>query len=173
MLRHPPANNQRTVALFVALGHHDSLMRRLSHAFRERWQAMRGALARHLPHCKAWSSIGGTAYWIEGPPQLDARETERRAALAGILIEPGDIHFLRPTPPRHAFRLGFSSIPVDRIEPGPAEARRHHQHAADGGRRRPWTTSARRDLIPRRIARGKNRGKHDPSRHQSDRLDQR
>ena len=118
MLRHPPANNQRTVALFLALGHHDSLMRRLSHAFRERWQAMGASLARHLPQCKAWSSIGGTAYWIEGPPQLDARETERRAAREGILIEPGDIHFLGPQPPRHAFRLGFSSIPVDRIEPG-------------------------------------------------------
>jgi hypothetical protein len=54
-------------------------MRRLSHAFRERWQTM-GALARHLPHCKARSSIGGTAYWIDGPPQLDARETGRRAS---------------------------------------------------------------------------------------------
>ena len=118
MLRHPPANNQRTVALFLALGHHDSLMRRLSHAFRERWQAMRDSLGRHLPQCKAWSSVGGTAYWIEGPPQLDARETERRAALAGIVIEPGDIHFLGPAPPRHAFRLGFSSISIDRIEPG-------------------------------------------------------
>src|SRR5690606_18419439 len=39
MLRHPPANNQRTVALFLARGHHDSLMRRLSHAYRDRWEA--------------------------------------------------------------------------------------------------------------------------------------
>src|SRR5262249_46906662 len=85
MLRHPPANNQRTVALFLALGHHDSLMRRLSLAFRERWQVMRSALARYVPQCKVWSSIGGTAYWIEGPPALDARETERRAARAGIV----------------------------------------------------------------------------------------
>ncbi|HUL07036.1 MAG TPA: PLP-dependent aminotransferase family protein [Candidatus Acidoferrum sp.] len=118
MLRHPPANNQRTVALFLALGHHDALMRRLSQAFRERWRVMRDALSRHLPQCKAWSSVGGTAYWIEGPPQLDARETERRAARAGVVIEPGDIHFLGPDPPRHAFRLGFSSIPTERIEPG-------------------------------------------------------
>src|SRR5262245_4123202 len=118
MLRHPPANNQRTVALFLARGHHDSLMRRLSHAFRERWQVMRGALGRHLPQCKAWSSIGGTAFWIEGPRQLDSQEVERRAARAGVLIEPGDIHFLGPAPPQNAFRLGFSSIPVDRIEPG-------------------------------------------------------
>jgi len=137
MLRHPPANNQRTVALFLARGHHDSLMRRLSHAYRERWQVMRDALARHLPHCKVWPSIGGTAYWIEGPKSLDARETERLAAIEGILIEPGDVHFMGTTwqpvakgkkapragnmidgLPRNHFRLGFSSIPVDRIEPG-------------------------------------------------------
>src|SRR5215813_8216308 len=118
MLRHPPANNQRTVALFLALGHHDSLMRRLSHAFRERWQLMHAMLARHLPGCTVRPSVGGTACWVAGPPALDARETERRAALDGILIEPGDIHFLGADPPRHAFRLGFSSIPLERIEPG-------------------------------------------------------
>jgi GntR family transcriptional regulator/MocR family aminotransferase len=138
MLRHPPANNQRTVALFLARGNHDSLMRRLSHAYRERWQVMRDALARHLPQCKVWPSIGGTAYWIEGPKTLDARETERVAAIEGILIEPGDVHFMGTTwqpvskskkapraagnlidgLPRNYFRLGFSSIPVDRIEPG-------------------------------------------------------
>ncbi len=118
MLRHPPANNQRTVALFLARGHHDSLMRRLSHAFRDRWQAMRSGLARHLPECRAWPSIGGTACWIEGPARLDARETERRAAREGIVIEPGDVYFLGNTPPRHCFRLGFSSIAVDRIESG-------------------------------------------------------
>jgi GntR family transcriptional regulator/MocR family aminotransferase len=118
MLRHPPANNQRTVALFLARGHHDALMRRLSHAYRDRWQAMRAGLAHHLPQCKAWPSVGGTAFWIEGPCRLDARETERRAAAAGIVIEPGDVHFLREPPPRHCFRLGFSSIPLERIEPG-------------------------------------------------------
>lgn len=138
MLRHPPANNQRTIALFLARGHHDSLLRRLSHAYRERWQVMRDALARHLPNCKVSPSIGGTAYWIEGPKSLDARETERLAAIEGILIEPGDVHFMgstwQPVPkkkpsrkadshlidglPRNYFRLGFSSIPVDRIEGG-------------------------------------------------------
>lgn len=146
MLRHPPANNQRTIALFLARGHHDSLMRRLSHAYRERWQVMRDALARHLPQCKVSPSVGGTAYWIEGPKTLDARETERLAAIEGILIEPGDVHFMgtgwQPRKgdgphssrkkgtvpfhsgnlidglPRNYFRLGFSSIAVDRIEPG-------------------------------------------------------
>ena len=42
----------------------------------------------------------------------------QRAAERGILIEPGDVFFLCDDPPRKSFRLGFSSIPVDRIEPG-------------------------------------------------------
>ncbi|MGH6934377.1 MAG: PLP-dependent aminotransferase family protein [Dongiaceae bacterium] len=118
MLRHPPANNQRTVALFLARGHYDSLMRRLSHAFRERWQVMGAALGRHLPACRVRPSIGGTAYWIEGPDDLDAEDLARRAAEVSILIEPGNVHFLSDSAPRNCFRLGFSSIPVDRIEAG-------------------------------------------------------
>lgn len=118
MLRHPPANNQRTVALFLARGHHDAQLRRLSHAYRDRWAAMRRALERHLPDCRFPATTGGTAYWVTGPPGLDADRLERDAARRGVLIEPGGVHFLAEEPPRRHFRLGFSSIPADRIEPG-------------------------------------------------------
>ena len=63
-------------------------------------------------------AFGGTSYWVEGPAGLDARVLVERAAQQGILIEAGDVFFLSETPPRNYFRLGFSSIPVDRIEPG-------------------------------------------------------
>jgi GntR family transcriptional regulator/MocR family aminotransferase len=118
MLRHPPANNQRTVALFLARGHHDSLMRRLSHAFRDRWRKMGEALARHLPECRFPPTTGGTAYWVTGPEGLDSEALARAAARRGVLIEPGAVHFQAADAPRRYFRLGFSSIPVDRIEPG-------------------------------------------------------
>ncbi len=118
MLRHPPANNERAVALFLSLGHHDSLVRRLSHAYKERWQVMGDALARHLPESARMPTFGGTSYWVKGPDRLDVRVLVERAAAEGILIEPGDVFFLRDDPPRNFFRLGFSSIPVDRIEPG-------------------------------------------------------
>jgi GntR family transcriptional regulator/MocR family aminotransferase len=36
----------------------------------------------------------------------------------GILIEPGYVHFLDEDAPLHYFRLGYSSIPAERIEPG-------------------------------------------------------
>ncbi len=63
-------------------------------------------------------AFGGTSYWVKGPAGLDARVLVQRAAEHGILIEPGDVFFLCDDPPRNYFRLGFSSIPVDRIEPG-------------------------------------------------------
>ena len=40
MVRHAPNNNQRTVALFLSLGHHDALIRRLHRAYRSRWEIM-------------------------------------------------------------------------------------------------------------------------------------
>ncbi|MDX1605015.1 MAG: PLP-dependent aminotransferase family protein [Candidatus Competibacterales bacterium] len=118
MLRHPPSNNQRAVALFLALGHHDSLVQRLRNAYRERWEVLGRALARHLPQAVATPTSGGTSFWVRGPCGLDSLALARAAAERGVLIEPGDVHFLADEPPRHYFRLGFSSIPVERIEPG-------------------------------------------------------
>jgi GntR family transcriptional regulator/MocR family aminotransferase len=118
MLRHPPANNQRTAALFLSRGHYDSLLRREGQSLKQRWAAMHAALQRCLGECRFRRTSGGTALWIEGPSALDARELEKAAAKLGILIEPGDVHFLSDMGPRNFFRLGFSSISLDRIEPG-------------------------------------------------------
>jgi GntR family transcriptional regulator/MocR family aminotransferase len=51
MIRHTPNNNQRTAALFLSLGHHDSLIRRLHRTYGARWATMGEALHRHLPGC--------------------------------------------------------------------------------------------------------------------------
>lgn len=118
MLRHPAANNQRSVALFLARGYHDTLTRNLVNAYRERCETMKQALDRYLPESSRLPSFGGSSYWVKGPDGLDARALKDKAAEEGILIEPGDIHFLSDDPPRNYFRLGFSSIANDRIEPG-------------------------------------------------------
>ncbi|MFQ5936150.1 MAG: PLP-dependent aminotransferase family protein [Acidiferrobacterales bacterium] len=118
MLRHPPTNNQRAVALFLARGHHDSLVRRLSHAYKDRWQTMGEALAHYFPDSARMPTFGGTSFWVEGPKGLDARKLQQRALECGILMEPGDVHFMADSPPLNYFRLGFSSIAVDRIVPG-------------------------------------------------------
>lgn len=121
MLRHPPANNQRTLALFLALGHHEALARRLAHVHRDRAACLGRALARHLPEFRAACGEGGSSYWIEGPAWLEGPALARRALDRGVLVEPGDVFFAAHDPPRNVLRLGFSAIPSERIEAGVAE----------------------------------------------------
>ncbi len=118
MLRHPPVNNQRTAALFLSLGHHEALARRLIHALRERAQAARRGLDRHLPHAAYSGGAGGSSYWVRGPEWLDTNLLAERARERGVLIEPGDVFFAAPSPPLNHMRIGLSSIPVDRIDRG-------------------------------------------------------
>jgi len=118
MLRHPPTNNQRLVALFLSLGHHDSLIQRLSQTYQERWQVMGDALTRYLPNSSRVPTFGGTSFWVEGPEGLDSLELQDKARQHGILIEPGDVYFMADNGPRNCFRLGFSFIASDKIEPG-------------------------------------------------------
>ncbi len=118
MIRHPPTNNQRLVALFLALGHHDSLLQRLHQAYRSRWEIMGEFLTRYLPESTRIPTFGGTAYWIEGPKNLDATVLQQKAQKLGILIESGDIFFMNPDKNKNYFRLGYSSIAEEKIDEG-------------------------------------------------------
>jgi GntR family transcriptional regulator/MocR family aminotransferase len=118
MLRHAPNNNQRTAALFLALGHHDSLVHKLQKAYRERWKIMGRALADHLPGWSKAPTFGGTSYWVSGPDGFDAGKLADRALDDGVIIEPGRVNFAAKNAARNHFRLGFSSIAAERIEPG-------------------------------------------------------
>ena len=118
MVRHAPNNNQRTAALFLSLGHHDTLIRRLHRAYRSRWEVMGNALKQYLPDASRVPSFGGTAYWVKGPPGLDSEDLARAAAAKGVLIEPGRVTFGAEQAPRNYYRLAFSSIEDAKIEPG-------------------------------------------------------
>jgi GntR family transcriptional regulator / MocR family aminotransferase len=118
MVRHAPNNNQRTAALFLSLGHHDTLIRRLHRAYRARWEIMGAALDRHLPNSTTIPSFGGTSFWIRGPEWLDSEALAKESLGHGLLIEPGRIYFGGPERLRNYFRLGFSSIEERKIEPG-------------------------------------------------------
>ena len=118
MVRHPAANNQRSVALFLERGYHDALIMTIMRAYEERWQAMGAALSEYMPESFVKPGFGGSCYWVKGPDGLDARLLRKEAADRGILIEPGDIHFQSDPPPLNYFRLGYSSITAERIGPG-------------------------------------------------------
>ena len=118
MVRHAPNNNQRTTALFLSLGHHDTLIRRLHRVYRSRWETMGSALNTHMPESARIPSFGGTSFWVEGPRDLDCQKLGKAAQKNSILIEPGRIYFGTRPRPRNFFRLGFSSIDEEHIEPG-------------------------------------------------------
>ena len=121
MLRHPAANNERSAGLFLAMGYHDALLRRLRQAYAERSQRVAAALTTHLPHV-AFTTVGGaSSFWLRFPENVDTRAVAREAEKLGVLIEPGDVFFDAdagaPVPCNYA-RLGFASIDAARIEPG-------------------------------------------------------
>ncbi|GAB3677788.1 MocR-like pyridoxine biosynthesis transcription factor PdxR [Salinisphaera aquimarina] len=118
MLRHPPSNNQHTVALFLARGYHDTAVHRLTRIYNERWHTMSAALDRYLPDVTRIPTYGGTSFWVRGPRGMDAISLAQRAADKGILVEPGNIHFMADNPPRNYLRLGFAAISEDKIEAG-------------------------------------------------------
>ena len=118
MVRHAPNNNQRAAALFLSLGHHDTLIRRLHKAYRTRWEIMGKALSEHMHLSSRSPSFGGTAYWVKGPDKMDSEVLAKAALEKGVFIEPMRITFAGRNQPKNYFRLAFSSIDESKIEAG-------------------------------------------------------
>jgi len=117
MLRHPPGYAQRTAAYFLALGHHDALIKRLRNALAERRKVMEQALdIAGLSDAKA-PQFGGASFWTEVPDEVDTADLALRLQGRGVLIEPGAPFFAEKKASRH-MRLGYSSIKSEKIEAG-------------------------------------------------------
>lgn len=121
MYRHPSAHDQRAMAIFLMEGHMDAHVRRMRDQLARKWTTMHRELAARLPDCRPTATTGGSSVWLRLPPGIDCWTLQRAAARRGVLIEPGDIHFLGPEPPRDYVRLGFAAIGLDAIAPGLAE----------------------------------------------------
>ncbi|MGX9419119.1 MocR-like pyridoxine biosynthesis transcription factor PdxR [Vibrio sp. WJH972] len=119
MYRHPPANNQRTCALFISLGHYDTYLRKLRNSYKEKWTAMRQAIETYMPECITTETLGDSAFWLKLPKHYPAKEFAKRAQEIGVLVEPGDIHFHRYSiRSGNYIRMGYSAIDLNKIEPG-------------------------------------------------------
>ncbi len=118
MYRHPPTNNQRTVAHFLSLGHHDSALLRLTQSFKHRWQVMDEALKAQPVFSATAPSFGGSSFWVKLPEGVSASALETLAAQHSIVINAGDHYFADLNGPGNYCRLGFSSIPSEKIPAG-------------------------------------------------------
>jgi len=118
MVRHPPLNNQRAVALFLQMGYYESAVKRLISAYRERAAMLCESLRKHLPQWHFQAPTGGAALWAEGPENVSMTDVARAASSRGLLMDAGAIFFEHTAPPLHFGRLGYCSIGADQIEPG-------------------------------------------------------
>lgn len=120
MYRHPPMNNQRYLALFLSLGHYDAYLKKLRVIYSKKESVMIESIDKYLPESFAGdhSRKGVTSFWLTANENVCTEELSQEAAKNSILIEPGAVHFSTPNPPSHLFRLGFSAIETNKIEPG-------------------------------------------------------
>ena len=118
MIRHPTTFVQRTLAMFVSLGHYEAQLRRLAQAQKERHAALTAAMAEYLPECRITPVRGGGSCWVQLPDHVPAFELARVAAEHGVLIEPGDIFFRSPVAPANFIRMGYQSIPTNKVAQG-------------------------------------------------------
>lgn len=121
MLRHAPSGLQRTLALFLALGHHDAHLRKLAHSLLDRLELMRREVEHHLPGWTPPGQGGGACLWLRGPDGFNARLLSETARTQGILINPGDVFYVADPAPMNHFRLACSVISKDNIPSGIAQ----------------------------------------------------
>jgi GntR family transcriptional regulator/MocR family aminotransferase len=119
VLNHPPLNNQRAAAIFLSLGHYDALMLKLGRIFRERRMRLRGALSniRGIP-LEISPEVGGTTYWVRAPQDFDIANMAIEAERHGILVEPVDRYYKNKSIAENCFRMGVTSLVVDKIRQG-------------------------------------------------------
>lgn len=118
VLRHPPGHMQRTAAYFLRLGHYDALIKRSARALNTRRQVMETELKRHGLQIAGQSPHGGSSIWVALPEGTDAIRLAERLASRDVLIEPGQPFFFGAETPINFCRLGYSSIPSERIPEG-------------------------------------------------------
>jgi GntR family transcriptional regulator/MocR family aminotransferase len=118
VLRHPPGHIQRTAAYFLSLGHYDAQIRRMARTLHDRRRVLEEAIAAHGLTIAGRGVYGGSSLWMCAPNGVDTTELAETLRTESVLIEPGTAFFAGPDRPRNFYRIGYSSIPVNRIEQG-------------------------------------------------------
>ncbi len=115
--RHPPTNIQYQMTHFIKQGYYEAYLKRYYRCSKKRHGILKAALETYLPQC-TYQDHSSSAFWIKAPDYIDTQELAWQAAKSGVLIEPGEIRFSQANPPKNYFRLGFSAIRPEAIEPG-------------------------------------------------------
>ena len=118
LIRHPPVNNQRSVALFLQRGYFDRFVARLAEVYERRCETMHGALEAHFPGASEKPDPGGGAIWLRLPDTADAAILSELVEPEGVFFETGGFGFSEESSNRKHIRLGYSAIEESLIPEG-------------------------------------------------------
>jgi len=130
MLRHPPVNNQRSVALFLQRGYFDRFVAQLTRIYSRRCDVIHESLERQFPGAVVKPEYGGTIIWLKLPGEVDAGILQALVEPDGVFFETGGFTFSDEQSNRNHIRLGYAAIDealipegIDRIARAVPEAR--------------------------------------------------
>ena len=115
---HTPGFNQRVVHEVIRDGCLDTHVPAIRARYKTRRDAMRAALAAHMPAGCRWTDpSGGMFFWIELPAGIDATALLPRAVARGVTYVPGAAFFAGEPRP-NTLRLSFVTVAPPLIERG-------------------------------------------------------
>jgi GntR family transcriptional regulator of abcA and norABC len=110
--------NQHVAARYLASGEHERQLARGVPHYRERRDALLGALKLYLGDEARWlEPIGGHHVWVTLRRPIEERTLWLEALRTGVAFTPGSATMVEPGT-RTALRLSFSMLPPDRLEEG-------------------------------------------------------
>ena len=117
MIRHIPANNQRSVALFIGLGHYHNMFTKIQKTNKERWDIINEKINQE-PLLSCTPTHGGSTFWVKIPESVDSEKLCLRLLDKGVAIRPGSASFYEEKPPSNYLHLGYSAIDTNKINKG-------------------------------------------------------
>ena len=118
---HSPTVEQVALAAFVAEGHFERHLARMRRLYAARQAALLDALAAELPGIarRDPATTAAGLHLLVGFDVLFAEpELVRRAAGAGVRLDPAGPCYLATPPPRPSVLLGYASLSEERIRAG-------------------------------------------------------
>ena len=143
MVRHPPVNNQRSVALFLQRGYFDRFVAKLTGIYSRRCDVMHESLERHFPGAAAKPEYGGAIIWLRLPEDVDAGVLHELVEPDGVFFETGGFTFSDEQSNRNHIRLGYSVIDEPLIPEGIGKIARKVPKAKQCGSRAGQRVSGR------------------------------
>ena len=117
ILRHIPSNNQRSVALFIGLGHYHNMFTKIQKTNKERWGLINEKINQE-PLLSCTPTLGGSTFWIKIPESIDSENLCKKLLSKGVVVRPGNTHFYQDEAPSNYLHLGYSAIDTNKVNKG-------------------------------------------------------